>query len=175
VGDGPGGLSAALFLAKNGCDTHVFGKDTTATHKALLLNYLGIDRMTGTDFQKIARAQVEHFGAKLYDTLVTQIEKTGEGFRITTEDQATHTAKYVVIAAGPRSNLAASLGLTADERGFIIADRNGATNVAGVYAVGWSTRPDKVQAIISAGDGAAAALDILSREKGKELHDFDKP
>ena len=31
VGDGPGGLSAALFLAKNGMDVAVFGQNTT-TH-----------------------------------------------------------------------------------------------------------------------------------------------
>jgi thioredoxin reductase (NADPH) len=175
IGDGPAGLSAALFLAKNGCDTHVFGKDTTSTHKALLLNYLGIERMTGTDFQNIARAQVEHYGARLYRSFVTGIEKTEEGFRITTEEQSTYTAKYLVLASGPRTTLGARLGLATDERGFIIADRNGATSVAGVYAAGWSARPDKIQAIISAGEGAAAALDILSREKGKDLHDFDTP
>ena len=42
VGDGPGGLSAALFLAKNGQDVTVFGTDDTAMHYAYLYNYLGI-------------------------------------------------------------------------------------------------------------------------------------
>ena len=55
----------------------------------------------------------------------------------------------------------------------IESDRNGRTQVDGAYVVGWATRPDKIQAIISAGDGAAAALDILSKEAGKDLHDFD--
>jgi hypothetical protein len=74
LGDGPAGLSAAVFLAKNGCDTHVFGKDTTSNHKALLLNYLGIERIKGTDFQKIARAQAEHYGARLYNTSVIDVQ-----------------------------------------------------------------------------------------------------
>ena len=39
VGDGPGGLSAALLLAKKGKDVVVFGQDKTAMHAALLLNY----------------------------------------------------------------------------------------------------------------------------------------
>ena len=52
-------------------------------------------------------------------------------------------------------------------------DRNGRTNVDGCYAVGWATRSQKIQAIISAGDGAAAALDILSDIAGEPVHDFD--
>lgn len=31
------------------------------------------------------------------------------------------------------------------------------------------------QAVISAGDGAAAALNILTKEKGGYFHDFDTP
>jgi len=52
VGDGPAGLSAALFLAKNDMSVTVFGQDTTPMHKAMLYNYLGIPEMTGSDFQK---------------------------------------------------------------------------------------------------------------------------
>jgi thioredoxin reductase (NADPH) len=36
-------------------------------------------------------------------------------------------------------------------------------------------RPDRSQAIISAGAGAVAALDILSREAGRDVHDWDSP
>ena len=41
--------------------------------------------------------------------------------------------------------------------------------------VGRSTRPGRSQAIISAGDGARAALDILAREAGKDVQDWDTP
>ena len=76
VGDGPGGLSAALFLAKLDMDVTVFGVDKTAMHDAMLYNYLGIPEMTGSEFQKIARQQVTGFGAALQNKLVTGIEKT---------------------------------------------------------------------------------------------------
>jgi len=36
-------------------------------------------------------------------------------------------------------------------------------------------RAEEWQAVISAGDGAAAALHILSNEKGEHYHDFDVP
>jgi thioredoxin reductase len=42
-----------------------------------------------------------------------------------------------------------------------------------VYAVGRSARPERSQAIISAGAGATAALDILAREAGKNVTDWD--
>src|SRR5688500_18947446 len=65
IGDGPGGLSAALFLAKNGMSTVVYGQDKTAMHWALLKNYLGVPEISGTDFQSIARTQVSAFGGRV--------------------------------------------------------------------------------------------------------------
>ncbi len=50
IGDGPAGLSAALFLAKNGQNVIVFGLDKTSMHYAMLYNYLGIPEITGSDF-----------------------------------------------------------------------------------------------------------------------------
>ena len=45
----------------------------------------------------------------------------------------------------------------------------------GVYAVGRLVRPQRSQAIISAGAGAAAAIDILSTLKGEPVQDWDEP
>lgn len=42
-----------------------------------------------------------------------------------------------------------------------------------VYATGAIVRAEEWQAVISAGDGAAAALNILTKEKVKHFHDFD--
>lgn len=174
VGDGPGGLSCALFLAKNGVDTTVFGQDNTAMHYALLYNYLGIPKILGSDFQKIARQQVTDFGAKLEDALVTEVSKTDDGFAVTLEDGATHTAKYVVLAEGKGVKLNESLGLTKEGRSVEV-DRNGRTAVSGLYAVGRSTKMNRSQAIISAGEGASTALDILSTEAGRDVLDYDSP
>jgi thioredoxin reductase (NADPH) len=174
VGDGPGGLSAALFLAKNGQNVTVFGQDKTAMHYALLYNYLGIPKILGSDFQKIAREQVTNFGANLQDQQVTSIEKSGERFTVTTEDGGSHSSKYLVIAEGKGLELAKSLGLSATNEGVEV-DRDFRTSIENLYVVGRSTRILRSQAIISAGSGAVAALDILSTEKGKDFNDFDSP
>ena len=65
IGDGPGGLSAGLFLAKNKMDVVVFGQDATAMNYALVRNYLGLPEILGTEFQKIARAQAIALGVRL--------------------------------------------------------------------------------------------------------------
>jgi thioredoxin reductase len=173
IGDGPGGLGAALFLAKKNKDVLVFGTDQTPMHKAMLLNYLGISKMTGSEFQRVARQQVADLGAKFQEASVTSTSREGDVFTVTTVDNQKFQAKYVIFAAGVNARMAEGVGLTLNDRKMIEADRNGRTAVENAYAIGWSTRPDKIQAIISAGDGAAAALDILSKEAGKDIHDFD--
>ena len=65
IGDGPGGLSAALFIARAGHDVTVYGADQTVMHYAFLNNYLGIDAISGTDFQTAARQQVLNAGAAI--------------------------------------------------------------------------------------------------------------
>jgi thioredoxin reductase len=174
VGDGPGGLSAALFLAKNGQDVIVFGDDKTAMHYALLRNYLGIPEMTGTEFQEVARTQVAGFGARIIDARVDSIAPDGSGFSVTA-GAAEHTADYLILTEGKNPVLAEALGLEPDPAGGVATDRDGRTSVDRVYAVGRTARPARSQAIISAGAGAAAALDILARESGQDVQDWDSP
>ena len=171
VGDGPGGLSAALLLAKNGVDVEVFGTDDTPMYKAMLLNYLGIPKMTGSDFQKVSREQVEDFGATLHKVRVDDVEKADGKFQIHTADGDAHQADYLVLATTNKAHQE-SLGIERED-GTAAVNRDGRTSVENCYAIGWASRNHKIQAIISAGDGAAAAIDILSKEKGEPFHDFD--
>ena len=173
IGDGPGGLSAALFLAKNGKDVVVFGQDKTAMHWAMLHNYLGITQVHGSDFQKTARAQVSGKGGTIRDERIDTIEKTDGGFTARTEGGEALTAKYLVLSEGKSPRLATMLGLQHDPDTGVRTDKHAHSDVDGVYVVGRLSRPGRSQAIISAGDGAAAAIDILSREKGENVTDWD--
>lgn len=175
AGDGPGGLSAALFLAKNGMDVVVFGQDKTAMHYALLNNYLGLPEVHGSEFQKTARKQAQAHGATLRDARIESVAPGAGGFTVTLEDGTSATARYLILSEGKGPRLAGQLGLRQDEAGGIETDRNAHTTIPGVYVVGRSARPGRSQAIISAGDGAAAAIDILSREKGESFADWDSP
>jgi thioredoxin reductase len=175
IGDGPGGLSAALFLAKNKVDVVVFGDDKSAMHYAYLKNYLGHPEIAGTELQRIARAQVTAVGARLRGDRVDEISGAAGRFQVVTDNGEKLTAKYLVLSEGKGPRLAKMLGLAFDENKGIATDRNAHTSVEGVYVVGRSARPGRSQAIISAGDGAAAAIDILSREAGHDVLDWDEP
>lgn len=175
VGDGPGGLSAALFLAKNDVDVVVYGNDKTAMHFALLHNYLGIEKILGTDLQAIGRRQVESFGGSLVDDMVTAIAAADDGFEASLESGGTDTADYVIFTEGRSPQVALALGVATDDNGAVIVDGDGRSSVDGTYVIGRSARPKRSQAIISAGAGAAAALDILAREAGEDVTDWDSP
>ena len=174
VGGGPAGLSAALFAQKNGLDTVVFDTDSTWMHKAHLFNYLGIGSVDGSAFLETARAQVDAFGVdRRQGTEVTTVSEAADGFVIETDDESVE-ATYVVLATGANRDLAESLGCAFDGD-LVDVDVTMETSVENAYATGAMVRAEEWQAVISAGDGAAAALNILSNEKGEHYHDFDVP
>lgn len=104
---------------------------------------------------------------------VTDIEKTADGFIVTTEDDTQHESKYVVLAEGKGVKLNVALGLTKAALN-VETGRSGQTRIDNLYVVGRSVNMHRTQAIISAREGAAAALDILSNESGRDVRDFDE-
>ena len=176
VGGGPAGLSAALFTSKNGLDTTVFDTGETWMQKAHLFNYLGIRSMDGGVFMQRAREQVtaDH-GATLNEgEEVSTVETDGDGFTVAT-DEDEYEADYVVLATGANHSLAEDLGCEFTDEDVVDVDLTMETSVTDVYATGALVRAEEWQAIISAGDGGAAALNILSKEEGESFHDFDTP
>ena len=104
---------------------------------------------------------------------MTAVESTDEGFTVES-GEGTHGAEYVILATGTSRDLAEELGCAFDGD-LVDVDLTMETSVENVYATGAMARAEEWQAIISAGDGAAAALNILSKEKGEHFHDFDTP
>ena len=113
--------------------------------------------------------------AALRDERVESIAQADGGWAVTLEGGERLTARFVVLSEGKGPRLATQLGPVFDEASGSAADRNAKSSLEGVYIVGRSARPGRSQAIISAGDGAAAAIDILSRIKGESFVDWDEP
>jgi thioredoxin reductase len=174
VGGGPAGLSAALFASKNGLDTAVFDTDGTWVHSAHLFNYLGIGSVDGDAFLETARAQVDAYGVERHDAEVTDVSTDVDGFTVSTEADE-HGARYLILATGANRDLAESLDCAFTDEGVVDVDVTMETSVENAYATGAMVRAEEWQAIISAGDGAAAALNVLTKERGEHFHDFDTP
>ncbi|SDF53590.1 FAD-dependent oxidoreductase [Halorientalis regularis] len=174
VGGGPAGLSAALFLQKNGVDTTVFDTDGTWMHKAHLFNYPGVGSQDGSAYMETLRSQVDSFGVDREQGEEVTDVAAGDDFTVTTSDEE-FEADYLVLATGANRDLAEELGCDFTEEDVVDVDVDMETSVADAYATGAMVRAEEWQAVISAGDGAAAALNILSKEKGENFHDFDTP
>ncbi len=174
VGGGPAGLSASLFTAKNGLDTVLFDTDGSWMHKAHLFNYPGVGSIDGSVYLDNTRDQVDSFGVdRKQGEEVTNVDISSDGFRVET-NAGEYNGKYLVLATGANRELAESLGCR-QENEVVDVDVTMETSVDDAYATGAMVRAEEWQAVISAGDGAAAALNILSKEEGENFHDFDTP
>ncbi len=83
---------------------------------------------------------------------------------------------FVAFIAEPRSQLAQSIGVQVDERGNILTDHRGKTNVEGVWAAG-DCRPITQQVAMATGTGNYAAIMVnqfLGNSYEKE-EQFDHP
>ncbi len=105
---------------------------------------------------------------------VLDVESDDGGFRLETDD-GEYEADYVVLATGADRSMAADLAIDFAEDGTVDVDLDTETSIDDLYATGAMVRDEEWQAVIAAGDGASAALDILSKEKGEHFHDFDVP
>jgi thioredoxin reductase len=173
VGGGPAGLSAGLFTQKNGLDTTIFDTGDSWVHSAHFFNYPGIGSMDGDAYIAVARRQVESYGVEIREEEVTDVTAESNGFVVSTGDEE-FESDYLVLATGADRDLAEALGCEFNDD-IVTVDVTMETSVPDAYATGAMVRREEWQAVISAGDGAAAALNILSKEKGEHFHDFDTP
>ncbi|MGB9758334.1 MAG: NAD(P)/FAD-dependent oxidoreductase [Thermoproteota archaeon] len=101
VGASLAGLSAALYIARQGFDVLVIGMDLggQATLATEVENYPGIPRISGLSLVDKIRSQVERFGGQITYEEVTSVEKLDSGFKVKTNMFSYH-AKALVFAIG---------------------------------------------------------------------------
>lgn len=101
VGASLAGLSAALYVARQGFDVLVIGMDLggQATLATEVENYPGIPRISGLSLVDKIRSQVEKFGGQITYEEVTSVEKIESGFKVKTNMFSYH-AKAIILAIG---------------------------------------------------------------------------
>jgi thioredoxin reductase len=107
VGGGPGGLQAALILARTRKNIIVFDDPEPARNAAShgVHGFLGLDGFLPTDIRKIAWKQIGKYNcAELREERITDIRKEDRGeepiFLITNVNERSIKAKKVVLAVG---------------------------------------------------------------------------
>jgi thioredoxin reductase (NADPH) len=100
IGNGPAGISAALYTARAGIDTTIIGKDSGALGKASEIeNYYGFELpISGNDLINNGVAQAKRLGARIISDEVLGIGYTDKLVIITKEKE--YSADSVIIATG---------------------------------------------------------------------------
>src|SRR5512147_2522090 len=108
VGGGPAGLTASLYLAREGLDTLVIEKAGLGGQAGItqtLDNFPGFDEgITGAEFAERLGRQARKFGVEILQAQeVTEIERDGQYLCVTTSsDHHQIGAKAVLLATGAR-------------------------------------------------------------------------
>jgi thioredoxin reductase (NADPH) len=180
VGGGPAGASAATFTARAGLQTVVIDADAGMTRRAMINNHLGFpEGVKGPDLVDNGKMQAARAGAEIVDGKVVSLARRGdEGFDLTTEDGKSFEAKQVILTLGANAELARTAGIKTKEgtepriREIVDTDQQGRTSIPGVWAAG-TIAGASVHTIITAGDGARVAINLISGNKGERHVDHD--
>jgi thioredoxin reductase len=180
VGGGTAGASAATFTGRAGLQTVVIDGDKGMTRRAMLNNHLGFpEGVTGPDLVDRGQQQAEKAGAEWVKADVAGLERRDDGFTLTTGDGKTVEAREVLLTLGANLDLARAAGLnlqagTEPRIAEVVAtDHEGRTSVPGIWAAGVCAGVS-VHTIVTAGDGARVAINIISAQKGQRWVDHDR-
>jgi thioredoxin reductase (NADPH) len=179
VGGGPAGASAATFTARAGLSTRVLDSDRGMTRRAMLWNHLGFpEGVSGPDLVERGQQQAINAGAAWEKAEVTGLERSGDTFVLRTADNRSIEASQVLLTVGANVDLAHAIGAEtrpATEprmKEAIVTDAEGRSTVPGIWAAGVAAGAS-VHTIITAGDGARVAINLISAVKGQRHVDHD--
>ncbi|WP_400161971.1 FAD-dependent oxidoreductase [Brevibacillus sp. TJ4] len=177
VGGGPAGGSAALFAAKAGKKTLLIDSDKSMTKRAWMENHYGIMEIAGPDLIETGKKQAAKFGAEVITDQVTDVRKNGQGLVVETE-AGSFEAKHVILATGAVVELAQKIGVNTKDgtepriKTVVDVDGQGKTNIEGIWAAG-TCAGVSVHTIITSGDGAKVAINVISELNGERYVDHD--
>ncbi|WP_173916661.1 FAD-dependent oxidoreductase [Halobacillus sp. Marseille-Q1614] len=177
IGAGPAGASAALFAAKAGKNVVFFDHDKSITSKAWVENHYGVEGIKGPDLLNTGQKQAVEHGAQLVKTEVSSMEQTDSGYSIKT-NEGKFEAQHILFATGMSTKLAEAFELNVVDgteprvAKIIQTNEEGRTEKPGVWAAG-TVAGVSVHTIITAGDGARVAVNIISELNGKRYVDHD--
>ena len=145
VGGGNSAAQEALYLKNLGCNVKLVHRRDELRCEHHLQKAL-----EDNEIEVLWNSTIEEIkGEKMVDS-VTLLKDGKE------EDYKTD-AVFIAIGDDPSNELAKELGVALDDDGYIITDKNQATNVEGVYSAGDITGGVK-QWIVACGEGAVAAM-----------------
>ncbi|SFR46222.1 FAD-dependent oxidoreductase [Halogeometricum limi] len=185
VGGGVAGLTAATFTARAELDTLVVDDpESILNRNAHLENVPGFPAgVNARLFCDLLREQADRNGVERTEGRVLDVERVDEaGARFVASvefDGSVETVRteYLVATSWSDADYLDGLGVTIRDAGskrYVDVDELGRTSVEGVYAAGRLTEAYH-QAVVSAGNGAEAALTLIHDSDVPYYHDWVTP
>ncbi|MBB6730771.1 FAD-dependent oxidoreductase [Cohnella zeiphila] len=177
IGGGPAGASAALFTAKAGKKTVVIDNNQSVTRRAWIENHYGAPEISGPDLVDTGRKQAEKFGAEFVAAKAVKLT-AGESSVTVEAEEGSYEARHVIVATGLFVDCAEASGIRTKPgtepriKTIIDATPEGKTNLANVWAAG-TVAGVSMHTIITAGDGAKVAINVVSELNGERYVDHD--
>lgn len=109
LGQGPAGISAALYAVRGGADVTVIAKDFGALAKAdKIENYYGFEHgIAAKDLIETGIQQAKNLGVNFIKGEVCGIEFATDGYDVKIADGSTISAGAIIIAVGTSRNVPA--------------------------------------------------------------------
>ncbi|MFV0525099.1 MAG: FAD-dependent oxidoreductase [Acidimicrobiales bacterium] len=180
IGGGPTGASAAIFTARADLSTAVIDADKGITRRAMIENHLGFaDGITGPELVDAGRAQAERFGVTWVEDSADRLDDGPDGtFVVVTASGASVEGRRVILATGMNPAFAKNAGVELTDgteprvSSIAVVDAEGRTSRAGLWAAG-TFGGVSVHTIVTAGDGARVAINLISEVRGERYVDHD--
>ena len=156
IGSGPAGLTAGIYASRAQLSTIVFegdlpGGQLMTTTK--VENWPGFVEIDGPDLMLDIRKHAEHYGAKLVQEKITDVDFKNKPFTLISQGGNKIQAKSVIVASGASSK---KLGCPGEKEYFAKGVSTCATCDAPFYR-------DKEVIIVGGGDTAVVEAEHLSR------------
>lgn len=102
IGAGPAGLTASIYASCFKLNHVVIGTlpGGQMTYAPDILNYPGFEEVSGKELTDRMVSQAKKRGGEILVAGVTGIEKTGDGFNVTTDAKQSYTGKTIILATG---------------------------------------------------------------------------
>ncbi|RWZ60810.1 FAD-binding protein [Halobacillus fulvus] len=177
IGGGPAGASAAVFASKAGKQTILFDHGKSITAMAWVENHYGVEGIKGPDLLQKGQEQASKFGTDIKKEEVSSIDESEDHYTIHTSE-GSYDAKHVVFATGMSVKAAEQFGLETIKgteprvAKIIKSDSEGRTSKRNVWAAG-AVAGVSVHTIITSGDGAKVAVNVISELNGERYVDHD--
>jgi len=184
IGGGVAGLQAAVFTAKAGLDTLLLSGDeplVCSTDK--IQNLVTQERIAGDEIIETGRERVRSLGGEIKDTTATNLmrESRPGPFTATTDTAETHTTESVIIATANEFDflepLREELEFVSGRDGEFTMERHIETDEANratdnVFVAGLANTWE-YQTAVAIGDGAKAAVNLISDRRDEAYIDHD--